>query len=291
MEADYFFSKKLAIKLGIRGEYHSLTNEYELLPRLTMAQKLGKNAQLSAAVGYYSQEVSQDYLFYNNTLGRERSTHFLVNYNLKSEKQILRLEAYYKNYNRLIKYDTEQNQPTNINTNGNGYAYGFDVFWRANRVIKNTDFWISYSWLSSKRNYLDYPVAAMPPFATSHNLSLVGKRWFPKLNSQLSLTYQLASGRPYENPNTMGFMNERSKNFNNMSMSWAYLISQQKILFFSVSNFPGFQNEFGYRYASTPDLSGSYPSVKIEPNEKRFFFVGFFMTISKDKTKNQLDNL
>jgi len=287
IEADYFFSKKLAIKLGMRGEYHSLTKQYELLPRLTLAQKLGKNGQLSAAVGYYSQEVSQDYLFYNKTLGQENASHFLVNYNFKNDKQILRLEAYYKNYNRLVKYDSENN----FNTDGNGYAYGFDVFWRANDIIKNTDFWISYSWLQSERNYWDYPTAAMPPYITNHNLSVVGKRWLPKLKSQFNITYQLASGRPYENPNTVGFLNERSKNFNNLSMSWAYLISSQKILFVSVSNFPGFQNEFGSRYASTPDQNGIYPSVLIEPNEKRFLFAGFFMTISKDKTKNQLDNL
>jgi len=70
----------------------------------------------------------------------------------------------------------------------------------------------------------------------------------------------MASGRPYENPNTPGYLNERAKVFNNISLSWAYLISQQKILFVSVSNATSFKNEFGYEYGRTTDANGVYPS-------------------------------
>ena len=119
----------------------------------------------------------------------------------------------------------------------------------------------------------------------------MSKKWFENLKSQLGVTYTLASGRPYDNPATPEFMTERSGLFHNLSLSWAYLISQQKILFASVSNAPRFKNEFGYRYSNAPNQNGQYASELIRPNDDSFFFVGFFITISADKQKNQLDSL
>ncbi len=292
LETDYFFTKNSAIEIGLRGEHHSIFNSFEWSPRITLAQKLGKRGQISAAFGQFRQEIDPQFLFYsNNKFENERATHYLLNYNFKTNKQMIRLETYYKKYDQLLKYNNPTSELNGFNHTGNGYAYGADIFWRANSLIKYVDCWISYSYLVSRRDYLDYLEEATTPFSTTHNLSVVGKRWIEPLKSSVSFTYSFASGRPYENPNTVGYLNERSKSFHNMSLSWAYLISQQKILFFSVSNFPGFKNEYGYRYSNNPNTNGIYPSELIKPNEDRFFFVGFFITMSKDKTKNQLDNL
>ncbi len=292
IEADYFFSKNLAVKIGIRGEYISSINEYEVSPRVTIAQKLNKTSQLSFSYGIFRQELDQEFLYNDNSnLVNEKAEHFLLNYNYNGEKHLLRLEGFYKSYDQLLTYDALENVAIGLGNNGDGRAYGIDAFWKAKQAIKYTDFWVSYSWINNVRQFRDYPIAVTPAYSTNHNLSIVTKRWLPKLKSSISCTYTMASGRPYENPNTEGFMNERSKLYNNISFSWAYLISQQKILFISASNITGFKNEFGYRYASSPDNSGIYPGEIIRPNDDRFFFVGFFVTFSKDKTKNQLDNL
>jgi hypothetical protein len=246
---------------------------------------------MSASVGRFSQEIQPNFLLYNQAMGNEIANHFLLNYNLKSKGHTLRLEAYYKDYQNLLTYGNTAQNPINVQNNGYGRAYGLDFFWRSNQLVKNLDFWVTYSWINNKRRFIHYPMEATPPFSTEHNFSIVGKKWVEELKSQISFTYQYASGRPYENPNTKGFMNHASSAFHNMSASWAYLMSQQKILFISVSNFPGFRNEFGYRYATNPDQNGWYRSELIRPNEDRFVFVGFFMTISEDDTKNQLDNL
>jgi len=289
---DYFFNKNLALKFGLRYEYNTAIKTHDVSPRLTLAYKLSKNAQVSAAAGMYNQEIDPELLYDNKMLNNENSTHLLLNYNYKTDKNIVRLEGYYKDYNNLATFDRNVNgAKINSANKGEGRAYGFDGFWRANNVIKYVDMWISYSYLNNERKYLDYPSFATPNFSTSHNLSVVGKKWFPKLNSQLSMTYTLASGRPYDNPNTPDFMTERSGMYNNLSLSWAYLITQQKILFISVSNAPRFQNEFGNRYATAPNAMGIYNSEQIRPNDDQFFFVGFFITMSKDKAKNQLDQL
>ncbi|NNK90175.1 MAG: TonB-dependent receptor [Saprospiraceae bacterium] len=291
LESDYFFDQSFAIKPGLRYEYLNLSREHVFMPRLTIAKKVSKKGQISLAYGHFSQTINPGFLHYDQNIASERAIHYLANYNYKTDKHILRIEAFYKDYQKLISFDGSLFEPENVSNNGFGEAYGLDFFWRATRLIKNTDFWISYSWLNSTRDYLNYPEAARPAFAAEHNFSAVSKIWIDKLQSQLGLTYSFASGRPYENPNTPGFQNERSGYFHNVSASWSYLISQQKILFVSVSNLPGFNNEFGYRYANNPDTMGMYASELIRPSEDQFFFVGFFMTISSDKTKNQLDTL
>ena len=85
-------------------------------------------------------------------------------------------------------------------------------------------------------------------------------------------------------------MNSRTKNYNNLSFNWAYLLTTQKILYFSVTNVLGAQNVFGYEYANNK-TNGVFASRPIVPIADRFFFVGFFWTISKNKNDNQLRNL
>ena len=86
-------------------------------------------------------------------------------------------------------------------------------------------------------------------------------------------------------------MNSRTKAFQNLSFNWAYLITQQKILYFSVSNILGTDNVFGYQYANAPDMDGQFQRRAIGQPADRFVFLGFFWTISADKNKNQLNNL
>ena len=292
LETDYFLSKNLAFKAGLRATHHSLLNQTSFAPRFTIAQKLAPNSQISAAYGQYRQEVASDFLYHHPNLSQEKATHYLLNFNHKTDKQILRLETYYKRYQQLIKY--QENVPfqyENITNEGVGYAYGLDLFWRANQLFENLDFWVSYSWIEHQRHYRNFLNEATPDFSTAHNASVVTKFWMPKLKSQLGVTCNITSGRPYENPNTAGFLNERSKIYKSINLSWAYLLSPQKILFFSISNAPGFQNNFGYEYGHQIEENGLYPGRLIRPNNDQFFFIGFFWTISSDKSRNQLDHL
>ncbi|OWP82998.1 hypothetical protein BWK59_12870 [Flavobacterium davisii] len=86
-------------------------------------------------------------------------------------------------------------------------------------------------------------------------------------------------------------MNAKTKAYNNLSFSWAYLLTTQKIFYFSISNVLGRDNVFGYEYASKPDSNGIFQREAIRQPADRFFFVGFFWTLSKNKKSNQLENL
>lgn len=291
-EADIFFSNRFALKLGARAEYSDVLNDFNLAPRLSLAYKSSEKGQFSLAYGDFYQNPIADYLRFDQELLTEKTSHYILNYQYLGDGKTFRAEAFYKDYDNLVKFDTELARfNSSFNNQGKGYAAGLDVFWRDNKSVKYLDYWISYSYLGTERDFQNFPERATPNFAAKHNFSVVTKYWVDKWRSQVGLSYTHASGRPYDNPNTLEFMGEKTKAFNNLSFNWAYLISQQKILYFSVNNVLGFNNINGYQYADTPNIDGIFDRRTIRPPADTFFFVGFFWTISTDKKSNQLDNL
>ncbi len=291
-ETDILLSSDFALKAGVRSMYSALLEKTTLEPRVSLAYRTNKNGQLSFAYGDFHQLPKQDYLKYTSNFEPEKTSHYILNYSYNPNGRTLRAELYYKNYEDLVKYNTDTPQYNSIYTNnGSGYAQGFDLFWRDNKTVKNLEYWLSYSYIDSKRDYKNYIDKVAPSFVANHTLSVVGKYWISDLRSQLSVTNSFATGRPYNNPNETLFMNGKTKSYNSLSLSWAYLLSQQKILYFSMSNVLGNNNVFGYQYANSPDLNGQFQRQAIGQPADRFFFVGFFWTISQDKKSNQLDNL
>lgn len=291
-ETDFLFSKNLVAKAGFRFSKNYLLDENSIAPRLALAYKVAKNQQFSLAYGTFEQAPKQEYLKYTANLESEKSQHYILSYEYNKDKQIFKAEAYYKNYDNLVKFDTRMPQyNSNYTNNGFGYAKGLELFWRDNKNIKNVDYWVSYSYIDTQRDYANFPKIATPSFVADHTLSVVSKYWISKWRSQIGATYTFSSGRPFNNPNEAVFMNGRTKTYNNFSLNWAYLISQQKILFFSVTNIAGIKNVYGYNYANTKDTNGVFQSQAIVPTADRFFFIGFFWTLSKDKKTNQLENL
>lgn len=292
VETDIFFSKKLAAKIGVRAENSELLNEFTISPRISLAYKTGKNAQFSLAYGQFYQNPKNKVLKFSKNISSENATHFIANYQLTRKQQIFRVEGYLKEYNHLIKYNHQfVNYKTIFNNDGNGYAKGIDVFWRDGKSIKFLEYWLSYSFLDTQRNYKNYPIKAQPNFASKHNMSLVTKYWINDWQTSLGMVYNFASGRTYTNPNRNGFLNQKTKNYNSLSVSVSHLITQQKILYFSVNNVLGTKNIYGYRYKNQPNTNGFYERQAIEPSANTFFVVGFFWTISTDKKSNQLKNL
>jgi len=291
-ESDIFLSNKFAIKLGVRATHSSLLENFEVSPRISLAYKPGEDGQFSLAYGDFYQRPLSDVVKFEQNLEMEKASHYILNYQYIKNGKTFRTELYYKNYDRLVKYNSDMPQfNSDYSNTGGGYAQGIDIFWRDSKSIENLDYWFSYSFLDTKRDYRNFPEKATPNFAPKHNVSLVTKYWVDKLRSQVGFSYSYATGRPYDNPNTPDFMMETTKSYNNLSFNWAYLIDQQKILYFSVSNLLSFNNISNYQYADAPDMNGIFDRRAITPPADSFFFVGFFWTISTDGKSNQLDNL
>ena len=291
-EADIFFSKNFAAKVGVRASNNNYIKENSLSPRASIAYKISKNSQFSFAYGTFEQAPKQDYLKYSDDFKTEKAAHYILNYQYVKNSTTLRAEVYFKGYSDLVKYDTPTVLYNSHFTNdGKGYAKGLDLFWRDGNSIKNLEYWISYSYIDTQRDYKNFTAEVTPSFVSKHSLSLVTKYWISDWKSQVGFTQQFSSGRPYNNPNQAAFMNGTTRTYSNLSFNWAYLLSQQKIVYFSVSNVLGTENIFGYQYATTQNASGMYDRRAITPTADRFFFVGFFWTISDNKKDNQLKNL
>src|SRR5690606_15882988 len=153
-EGDIFFSKNFAAKVGVRGEFSELLEEFTVSPRLSVAYKTSEKGQISLAYGDFYQNPNTNFLKYASNFKSEKASHYILNYQLNKDGQTFRAEAYYKGYNNLIKYDTELAQfdsDYNYNNSGYGHAAGLDIFWRDNKNIKNIDYWLSYSYLNTER--------------------------------------------------------------------------------------------------------------------------------------------
>jgi len=79
-ESDIIFSKKLALKLGLRADYSEIFKELNVAPRAAIAYKTSKNGQVSFAYGDYYQNPNNNILKFTNNLEAQRTTHYILNY-------------------------------------------------------------------------------------------------------------------------------------------------------------------------------------------------------------------
>jgi hypothetical protein len=285
-ESDLYASNHFVTRAGLRAEHNSMTSEISIDPRLSLAYRTGPSAQVSLAYGKFRQSPKNEWLRVNESLTSEKAEHFILNYQVISNDRTFRVESYYKKYTDLVKF----NQAL-VTSNGNGYAKGFELFWRDNKSIKHADYWISYSFLDTKRLYAYFPYRAIPSFASRHNFSVVYKHFIEKIKSQFGATYSHASGRPFTNPNNKNFNSDRTPFYSDLSFNWSYLPKPYLIIHFSCTNILGRDNIFGYTFSETPNESGVYNSRAIRQAAPRFLFLGIFITLSKDKSVNQLPSL
>ena len=292
LESDIYFTRKFIGRVGIRTEHSSRNGKSYVMPRLSLAYKTGIFSQVSLATGLYKQRPSQSYLLVNDGLNQEEALHLIVNYQYIRDRRVFRVEGYHKTYDHLVRYSHAMDfDPEQYNNAGSGEARGLEVFWRDGQSIRNGDYWISYSYLDTKRLYRDFPEQSRPGFASAHNFSAVYKQFFTQLNSQVGATYSFVSGRPYHDPNLPGFQNRTMDAYHDLSMNWSYLVRTNFIIHFSVTNVLGLKQSFGRQYSLAPNEQGLYESVLIEPAARRFIFLGLFLTLSKDHRTNQLNNL
>jgi hypothetical protein len=248
-ESDIYLTKKLVMRLGVRGETNSSISNYNIMPRASLAYKFTNGYQFSFAYGQYCQAPEWKYL--DAGLHKyEKSSHYVLNFQKVENDRTLRAELYYKKYDNLLLIENYQT-PT---TNGNGYAQGFDLFWRDKRTIPTVDYWLSYSFLNTERKYQYFTSAVVPDYAPAHNFSFVYKQNIMPINSAIGLSYFYSSPRQMYLPS--GLEADKTPDYHNVSFNASYLTSlfgSFTVIVASVSNVFGFDNVVSYRYS--PDGS------------------------------------
>ncbi|HYI77106.1 MAG TPA: TonB-dependent receptor, partial [Chryseolinea sp.] len=176
VEGDIFITDNFAAKIGARFERSSFLKKESLAPRVSVAYRFDKGGQLNVAYGIFFQKPENQYLIQSKMLGFTRATHYIINYQRRYGNRLFRAEAYYKRYNNLVK------TVPYLTNDGDGYARGVELFFRDKKTIKDLDYWISYTYLDTKREFQNYPSSLSPSFSTPHTFSIATKKFFPDLN-------------------------------------------------------------------------------------------------------------
>jgi hypothetical protein len=296
-EADVYATNELAVKTGLRFEHSSILDKTNIAPRASIAYKLGKGSQASLAYGIFYQNPEKRYLPSPNSLNFMKATHYIVQYQKVQNQQSLRLEAFYKKYDDLVKTSIVGFTETAINNNGFGDAKGIELFWRDKTTIKNFDYWISYSFLDTKRDFLNFPFAITPNYAARHTASLVTKKFVQKWKMNLNAAYNFASGRPYYNIQFDGSnykFTDRGTipSYHNISFALNYLpfIGKEKpksfaVYVLQVSNIFNFKQIYGYQYSYN-----GYRKEAIVPTSRMFVFIGAFISFGVDRSEEVMNN-
>ncbi len=300
-ETDLYITKDLALKAGSRLEHSTLMDRWNIAPRASLAYKFKDRSQVSFAYGIFYQNPERRYLpALNQDLKYSQATHYILQYQRSKNDRTFRTEIFNKQYKDLFKTLPNSNgREVVANNNGSGYAKGIEFFWRDKKTIKNLDYWISYSYLDTKRNYLNFPGSITPSFAAVHSASFVAKQFVLKWKTGFNLSYNFATGRPYYN---LGYDNNQGKyvvkeagrtiNYNSLNFSLNYLPNLGKkgansfnVWVFSITNLLGQNQVFGYNFSQ---LNSN--KIPILPPAKRFIFIGCFLSFGIDRTQDAINN-
>lgn len=299
-EADVFITNNLAAKIGGRLEHTQVINKWNVAPRLSVAYQFPDNSQASFAYGLFYQNPERKYLPTVASLDYSRAAHYILQYQKISSERTFRVEAFYKKYTDLYKTSTSPTgREVATNNNGFGHATGLEIFFRDKKTFKNVDYWISYSYLDTKRDFLNFPQAITPSFAANHTAALVVKKFVLPWKTGFNLSYNFATGRPYYHfaYNTLQgkyVIADAGKtiNYNSMSFSVNYLPNLGKknpkafaVWVLGINNVLGQDQVFNYNYNN----SGSRKEA-VTPPSKRFIFIGCFLSFGIDRTQDAINN-
>ncbi|MBL0356165.1 MAG: TonB-dependent receptor [Chitinophagaceae bacterium] len=299
-ETDIYLTNNLAAKIGGRVEHSQIMAKWNVAPRVSLAYKTGNKSQASFAYGIFYQNPERRLLPGAAGLNYSKASHYILQYINQTKDYTLRAELFYKKYDNLFKTGFNDNgREIAANNNGFGNAKGAEIFWRDKKTIKNVDYWLSYSYLDTQRDYLNFPSAIQPSFAASHTASFVFKRFVLPWKTGFNFSYNFATGRPYyriayDDNQTRYVITDQGKtiNYNSMSFSVNYLpnLGNQNAKTFAVfvlgvTNVLGQNLVYNYNY----NHDGSRKEA-VTPPSRRFVFIGCFLSFGTDKTQEAINN-
>lgn len=201
-ESEMKLTRRIAATIGLRADYYGLAETVRVDPRLAMRYAFSQNLDLRLAWGRYHQGASA--YAHNSVSGNPSLTplgaqHMVAGLSYEKGLLMVRGEAYYKWYDRLVLEDPV----LNFANTGDGSAYGIDAFIKYGAFLATrANGWISYSYLQSDRRQTrrlgDTVIneSGPSPFDITHNLTIVGKvRLFGLVSA--GMTYRYATGRPF----------------------------------------------------------------------------------------------
>jgi len=304
-ETDLIFTNNLTAKIGARTEHSSYLDKWNFSPRAALAYRISKDWTTSFAYGIFYQNPESKYL-YSKNFDFQRADHYIFQVQKNADGRSLRFEAFYKKYDDLIKTSSLIDNSTSANNQyyqfansnaGKGFAKGIELFWRDKKTFKDIDYWLTYSYLDSKRDFLNYPFSLAPNFASKHTFNAVAKKFVMDWKTGFNLSYSYSKGRPYydlvsENGENIVRHQGKLKDYSGLNFSVNYVPSVGKkdsksftVFVLSINNILGNKNVYGYNYSSDGNSRAA-----VRPPVNTFVFIGVFVSFGVDKTNDAINN-
>ncbi len=215
MQQTYSPIPKLSLTGGLRGTYHSGTDNTYLEPRVSMNYKLTPSINFKGAVGRYYQFVSQ--VNSNNPFATQQSfwlvsdgvnvatvgsNHFIGGITFDNDIVTIDVEGYYKTLDGLTTYaldsgfqDLINDQQKSALYRGSGNIKGMDVM--VSKDLGKLSSWVSYSLSYAENKFQNVNNG----FSYNANLDQRHEvKWVNTLSVgkwEFSSTFVYGSGRPY----------------------------------------------------------------------------------------------
>jgi len=193
-ENQIHLSEKLFLKAGIRGDYQSLSRSFSLDERYSLGVSVSPRDVIRISWGTFHQHPRSQHLdreYGNPKLKASKAYHAVIGWEREWDRKALRIETYYKKYEKLPLDDTL----INYSNQGYGYAGGVDFIFKANLSSKISG-WVTYSFIQTKRKELDFTQLFTTRYDIPHNLNLVGKVKLG-ISYEVGINYRFCTGQPF----------------------------------------------------------------------------------------------
>ena len=264
-ENQIHLSEKLFLKAGIRGDYQSLSRSFAFDERFSLGLSVSRQDVIRLSWGSFHQFPQPQYLdqkYGNPKLKASQAYHAVLGWEREWGNNALRIETYYKKYEKLPLDDTL----VNYSNQGDGYATGVDLIFKANLTSKISG-WVVYSFIHTKRKELSFSRLLPTRYDIPHNLNLVGKINLTT-SYQLGISYRFCTGRPftpiagsyYDSAQTVwkpvygDIHSERFPNYNRLDVRLTKIFSIRpdvfSLFYLEILNILNIPNIMDYSYSS-----------------------------------------
>ncbi len=272
-EAEVTWTTRLFSTVGIRTDILKNPKQQIFDPRLSLNYRLSDTQFLKVATGLYHQYPKAQYRDQwvgNPDLKAMEASHAILGYEFKTELTNLKVELYQKNYSNLILDD----EVKNYSNDGDGFAYGADVFLKGG--IPLVSGWVAYSYLQSERKEFKRLKRVPTDYDINHNLTAALKTQLPGGNN-VSMTYRYTTGKPYT-PALNQWNSARLPDMQRLDLSFSRLYAVGDggllVIYAALSNVLDRQNVYGYIYS--PDYS---ERTELKSTHGRNVYFGFSMNL------------
>jgi hypothetical protein len=210
VSGNYIYENLWSVQPGIRINYWDYSDILTFDPRLALKYQIQEKIALKASWGIYHQYLRlagdenvalfDTWLPTDNTVEPSKAVHYIFSVESELfEGYDFNFDVYYKeleNINEVKRTTLEGSKVSDVFYNGNGEAYGFEVFLQ--KKFGRFAGWVGYAWgkVNARFDSINYGEVFNPKYDRRHDFKIVLKY---ELTDKWSIgsSFMLQSGQPY----------------------------------------------------------------------------------------------